>query len=95
MDDRQGPRGARERGVEAARAAVRALGADRVDADADAIMASEDFGVLAQHVPGCFVFLGNGDSAPLHSRDYEFTDDILTAGVAYYVEVVRESLPTA
>jgi hippurate hydrolase len=81
----------------AARAAITALGADRVDADADPIMASEDFGVFAQHVPACFAFLGNGitlqhGGIPLHSHDYLFNDDILTAGVAYYVQVVRDSL---
>lgn len=60
-------------------------------------MASEDFGVLAQHVPACLAFLGNGSrpgegGTPLHSGDYRFNDDILTAGVAYYVQVVRDSL---
>ena len=68
-----------------------------MDADADPIMASEDFGVLARHVPACFAFLGNGaepgrGGTPLHSHDYEFNDEILAAGVAYYLQVVLDSL---
>jgi amidohydrolase len=81
----------------AGRAAVAALGADRVVIDADPIMASEDFGVLARHVPACLAFLGNGTEphrggTPLHSHDYVFNDDILGAGIAYYRQVVLDSL---
>jgi hippurate hydrolase len=81
----------------AARAASTALGPDRVDADAAPVMASEDFGVLARHVPACLAFLGNGltgeqGGTPLHSHDYVFNDDVLAAGVAYYVQVVRDTL---
>jgi amidohydrolase len=84
----------------AAEAGARALGQDRVAGDADPIMASEDFGVLARHVPACLALLGNGTrpgdgGTPLHSHDYVFNDDILTAGVAYYRQVVRDSLPAA
>ena len=81
----------------AARAARTALGPERVDADCDPVMASEDFGVLAQHVPACLAFLGNGTvpgqgGTPLHSHDYAFNDDILTTGVAFYVQIVRDAL---
>jgi hypothetical protein len=81
----------------AGEAAVRAPGEDRVRLDAEPIMASEDFGVLADHVPACLALIGNGiapgeGGTPLHSHDYTFNDDILTAGVAYYRQVVRSSL---
>ena len=29
---------------------------------------------------------------PLHSRDYDFNDDVLEAGVDYYVSLVRSIL---
>ena len=63
-------------------------------------MASEDFGVYAQHVPACLVFLGGGTEpgrggTPLHSHDYVFNDDVLGAGVAFFVRLVRDSLPGA
>jgi hippurate hydrolase len=81
----------------AVRAATAALGADRVVADCSPVMASEDFGVYAQQVPACFAFLGNGMTAdhggtPLHSHDYRFNDDILAAGVAFYVHLIRDEL---
>ncbi|MCK0113428.1 amidohydrolase [Ornithinimicrobium sp. F0845] len=79
-------------------AAVMALGADRVDGDCAPILPSEDFGVLARHVPACFAFLGNGTEVgrggtPLHSADYDLNDDILPAGVAFYVQAVHAELP--
>ena len=82
----------------AVEAAVAAVGADAVDADCAPIMASEDFGVFARAIPGCFAFIGNGiepgrGGTALHSRDYDFNDDILDAGVRYYVELVRSVLP--
>lgn len=83
------------RTVAAARAA---LGDARVEADCAPIMPSEDFGVFARHVPACFALLGNGTEpgrggTPLHSADYDFNDDILAAGIAFYVQAVRSELP--
>jgi hippurate hydrolase len=80
------------------RAATAVLGEDAVDVAADPVMASEDFGVLASHVPGCLILLGNGTDpgaggVPLHSHDYVFNDDILQIGVALHARMVRESLP--
>jgi hippurate hydrolase len=77
-------------------AAVAVLGAGRVDTDAAAIMASEDFGLLAREVPACLAFLGNGTEpgaggTPLHSHDYTFNDDVLPAGVAYLQRVALDS----
>ena len=81
----------------AARAARAALGPAQVDDDCRPVMASEDFGVLAEHVPACLAFLGNGTvpgqgGTPLHSHDYVFNDDVLAAGVAFSVQVVRDAL---
>ncbi|QGK70420.1 amidohydrolase [Allosaccharopolyspora coralli] len=78
-------------------AAVGAVGAERVNARCAPSMASEDFGVLASTVPGCFAFLGNGtDPArggmPLHSREYDFNDDVLRTGVDYYVALSNAAL---
>lgn len=78
-------------------AAERALGAGAVVGECDPIMPSEDFGVFADQVPACFAFLGNGveegrGGTPLHSSGYDLNDEILPAGVAFYVEVVRAEL---
>ena len=63
-----------------------------------AVMGSEDFGVFGRRGPVCFAFLGNGTEpgaggTPLHSRDYDFNDDVLETGVKFYVELVRSVLP--
>ncbi|MFI5916507.1 amidohydrolase [Dactylosporangium sp. NPDC051541] len=83
----------------AGEAAAHALGEDHVQLAADPIMASEDFGVLATHVPACLALIGNGTApgaggTPLHSHDYTFNDDILTAGVAYYRQLAHHVLHT-
>lgn len=80
-------------------AAVTALGPDSVDSRCAPIMPSEDFGVFARHLPACFALLGNGTEqgqggTPLHSVDYDFNDEILGAGIAFYVQAVRNELPT-
>ena len=81
----------------AARAAELAVGIERVVSDCDPVMPSEDFGAFLRAMPGCFAFIGNGTEpglggTPLHSRDYDFNDDVLEAGVDYYVSLVRSIL---
>ena len=60
---------------------------------------SEDFAHFAAAVPGCFLLLGNGETGahgqPLHSNDYDFNDDVLPIGVAFWTELVRNRLPAA
>ncbi len=81
-------------------AAIAAVGADRVDGQCTPIMASEDFAAYAERIPACFVFVGNGvevgrGGTPLHSRDYDFNDEILAAGVDFYVNLVHQQLAGA
>ncbi|MEI9424583.1 M20 family metallopeptidase [Mesorhizobium sp. Cs1299R1N1] len=57
--------------------------------------ASEDFARFLDHVPGCFVFLGNGEaSSPLHNSSYDFNDDGLLFGVNFHVAIARQRLGT-
>ncbi|TPM19545.1 M20 aminoacylase family protein [Mesorhizobium sp. B2-3-6] len=56
------------------------------------ITGSEDFARFLAHVPGCFVFLGNGDTAPLHNPSYDFNDDGLLFGTNFHAAVVRRRL---
>ena len=56
---------------------------------------SEDFARFLAHVPGCFLFIGNGeDSAPLHAPAYDFADAALPHGAALHAAIVRKRLPT-
>lgn len=60
----------------------------------DPVAASEDFARFLDHVPGCFVFLGNGvASEPLHNPCYDFNDAGLLAGARYYAAIARRRLP--
>lgn len=55
---------------------------------------SEDFAQFLSHVPGCFVFLGNGkESAPLHNPKYDFNDAGLVHGMRFHAEIARRRLP--
>lgn len=76
------------------RAATRVVGGDRVDAATAPVMAAEDFSFMLEKVPGSFVFLGNGDSAELHSPNFVFDDEALPAGIAYWVSLAGELLGT-
>lgn len=77
--------------------ATRVLGAEKVQANCAPVMASEDFGTMLEHKPGCYFFLGNGGDGPggcgLHSPHYDFNDDILSTGVTLWVELIRTALP--
>ncbi|BCH10791.1 amidohydrolase [Mesorhizobium sp. 131-3-5] len=57
------------------------------------VTASEDFARFLDHVPGCFVFLGNGEaSAPLHNSSYDFNDEGLVFGASFHAAIVRQRL---
>ncbi len=81
--------------VEEAMAAARTvLQADQVKVAAEPMTASEDFARFLEHVPGCFVFMGNGESsAPLHNPDFDFNDAGLLPGARYHAAIIRRRLP--
>lgn len=70
-------------------------GAENVDRDRDPTMGGEDFAFMANERPGCFVFIGNGDSAPLHTSTYDFDDEAAPLGVAYWCRLVETALAPA
>jgi hippurate hydrolase len=56
--------------------------------------ASEDFARFLEHMPGCFLFIGNGkESAPLHNPTYDFNDAALLHGAQIHVAIARHRLP--
>ncbi|MFC0268488.1 M20 metallopeptidase family protein [Kushneria aurantia] len=58
-------------------------------------MGAEDFAFYLQKVPGCFFFVGNGDSAYLHSDSYDFNDRILPVAAGAFVALARELMKPA
>ena len=77
----------------------RAFGEDTVHWNAPPIMASEDFGFMLQHKPGCYIMLGNGGEGPggcgLHSPHYDFNDDILPIGTTFWEQLVQSQLKSS
>jgi hippurate hydrolase len=71
----------------AAKVATELLGADKVILDQPPLMGSEDFAFFLEEVPGCYLFLGNGDgegSCMVHNPGYDFNDASMEAGVAFW-----------
>ncbi|HEY0920873.1 M20 aminoacylase family protein [Devosia sp.] len=79
----------------AAKVAAEIAGPERVNANADATMGGEDFSYMLQARPGAYIFIGNGDSSELHTDTYDFNDDIIPAGVSYWVRLVENASRTA
>ncbi|SET20522.1 M20 aminoacylase family protein [Oceanicella actignis] len=77
----------------AARAARDVAGAAMVDEAAPPLMGAEDFAYMLEARPGAFIFIGAGDSAPLHNPAYDFNDRIIPAGCAYWLALTRRALP--
>jgi hippurate hydrolase len=85
-----------ERETELARQVAEELvGAGSVAGHTEQVTGSEDFAYMLQQRPGCFVRLGNGagEKVPmLHTARYDFNDDNLTVGSAYWVRLVERFL---
>ena len=65
-----------------------------VASDCEPMTGSEDFARILGHVPGCFLFIGNGEnSAPLHHPAYDFNDAALVHGAEVHAAIARRRLP--
>lgn len=59
-------------------------------------MASEAFAFMLQALPGAYIWLGadgRQPSAPLHNPHYDFNDETLAVGAAYWVSLAKYLLP--
>jgi amidohydrolase len=71
------------------------VGPQHVDRDPPLIMASEDFSAMLERVPGCFVNIGNGDlegACEVHNPAYDFNDEAIPLGSAFFVRTVERKL---
>ncbi|HEY0183492.1 MAG TPA: M20 aminoacylase family protein [Rhodopila sp.] len=78
-------------------AATALVGADKVETDCPPVTSSEDFSFMLQTRPGGFIMIGNGatpDGAVhhVHTPGYDFNDEILGLGAAYWIQLVRTEL---
>ena len=69
------------------------VGPEKVIAPFPPVTGSEDFAYYLQKKPGCFLRLGNGEAgAMLHNPHYDFNDEVLTVGAAYWTRLVERFL---
>jgi hippurate hydrolase len=81
----------------ATQVALRTFGADRVEPNGPAYTASEDFAFMLQKVPGSYIFIGNGGpgtrgACHVHNPGYDFNDEIIAPGAAFWVALVERFL---
>ncbi|ASY61642.1 N-acetyl-L,L-diaminopimelate deacetylase [Sinorhizobium sojae CCBAU 05684] len=75
--------------------AIRFAGADKVIDLARPYMGSEDFAYMLKERPGTYFFLGSrvkGEEKPLHHPGYDFNDDLLPIGAAFWTELAEAYL---
>ena len=79
--------------------ATELVGAARVTPQGPPLTGSEDFAFMLERVPGSYVLIGNGtDGAPgaggcmVHNPGYDFNDDNIATGSAYWVLLVERFL---
>ena len=60
--------------------------------DLEPAMTGEDFAYMLKERPGAFVWIGNGDSAELHSPKYDYNDSILPIAAGYLAAVAKRAL---
>ena len=73
------------------------VGNERVNWNAPAVTGSEDFAFMLEAVPGCYLFIGNGDGATpgacmVHNPAYNFNDDNIAVGSAFWVALTQRFL---
>ncbi|BAE75019.1 putative hydrolase YxeP [Sodalis glossinidius str. 'morsitans'] len=76
--------------------AAELVGEDKVDGEMDLLTGSEDFAYMLQASPGCLIRISNGEAQAnkmLHNPGYDFNDNNLVLGAAYWSRLVERYLP--
>ncbi len=63
--------------------------------EAPLIMGGEDFSYMLLERPGAYILVGNGDTAKVHTPEYNFNDDAIPFGCSWFVEVAESRLSAA
>ena len=77
--------------------AVDLVGAEHVTMHGPALTGSEDFAFMLEKIPGSYLLIGNGDgdsagACMVHNPGYDFNDDNIATGAAYWVALVERYL---
>ena len=76
----------------AAEVAREMFGAAQVIEPYEQIAGSEDFAYFLEKRPGTFLRLGNGSTPSVHNSRYDFNDDSILIGAAYWTRLVERYL---
>jgi hippurate hydrolase len=76
----------------AAEVAAEICDRDNVSINHVASMGAEDFSFMLNVRPGAMLWLGNGPSAGVHSRDYDFNDEALPIGASFFARLAERFL---
>ncbi|MGE8149634.1 M20 aminoacylase family protein [Pseudomonas vancouverensis] len=71
------------------------VGEEGLIANMQPLTGSEDFAVMLEHCPGCYLLIGNGDGeggCMVHNPGYDFNDNCLATGASYWVRLVETFL---
>jgi hippurate hydrolase len=74
----------------AAQIAAKVSGHNAVDPETAPSMGGEDFSFMLEARPGAYIFIGNGETAGLHHPAYDFNDEVIPAGIAYWTTIAAE-----
>ena len=72
------------------------VGKDFVKTGLSPSMGAEDFAYMLEKKPGSYIWLGAGKGEVdkmLHNSKYDFNDDVMSLGIAYWNELVKHELP--
>jgi len=78
-------------------------GQERIVKNTQPTMGAEDFAFMLEKVPGCYVFIGNGDGihreighglgrCNLHNPSYDFNDRLIPIGASYWINLAMRFL---
>ena len=78
----------------AAEVAQNVAGEAAVNRECRPTMGAEDFAFMLQARPGAFIFAGIGEDRPrLHHPLYDFNDELIPIGCAYWIRLVEKAMP--
>ncbi len=69
------------------------VGAENVNGAMEPLMGSEDFAFMLEARPGNIMLIGNGDGPSVHDARFDFNDEAIPFGVAYFKALVEQRLP--
>lgn len=69
------------------------VGATNVNGTMEPLMGSEDFAFMLEARPGNIMLIGNGDGPSVHDAHFDFNDEAIPFGVAYFKALVEQGLP--